>query len=43
MSKDSKRQWTYSIDRTLQRNLGLFSLFYLWTCAEWDNIGLTYY
>ena len=31
MSEDSKRQWTHSTDKTLQRNLRLFPLpiFYL--------------
>jgi len=43
MSKHPRRQWTHGTDRTLRRNLGLFSLLYLWTCAKWDNIGLTHY
>ena len=43
MSKHYRRQWTHGIDRTLRRNLGLFFFSYLWTCAKWDNIGLTYY
>jgi len=34
MSKDSKRQWTHRINRTLQRNLRIFPLFYFWTCAK---------
>ena len=34
MSKHPRRQWTHGMDRTLQKNLRLFSLLYLWTCAK---------
>ena len=43
MSKHPRRQWTHGMNRALWRNLGLFSLLYLWTCAKWDNIRLTHY
>ena len=42
MSKHPRRQWSwYGQDSSekSQTNLPL----YLWTCAKWDNIGLTHY
>ena len=34
MSEDSTKQWTYSMNKILWKNLKLYFLFYLWTCAK---------